>query len=230
MKRSLESARYFANRLKIFGQGKIFCLIGTSTAGKTSIIQQLKKNDPQWIELGFDLEADLYVADVLKTYMRAHYDIIVQAIDHSNIAKAVFCDQVILKENIPLPTIERAQKALQEVRGVKAELDKRLGSNFVSDVESRVADRAIALSLDNQRVILDFFEMDFFIQHLMSAHFCAPVRLGLVYCPLNVLIERVLIRNQRAIKEGDKSNIRSPMNLMDQFVETYTARSLIAHK
>ncbi len=221
MRRSLESARYFENRLKLFGEGKIFCLIGTSTAGKTSIIQQLKKDDPQWIELGFNLEAQLYVADVLKTSMKAHYDEIAQAIDHNNIAKAIFCDQVILKENIPSAIVEKAYKTLEEVRRVKAELEKTWESNFSSIVELRVADKVIALSLDNQNVILDFFDMIFFIKHLMSNHFCAPVRLGLVYCPLNLLIERVLIRNQRAFKERDNSNIRFPMQLLFQFVDKY---------
>ena len=34
--------------------GRIFVLIGTSTAGKTSIIQELCK-DPEWHEMGIDL-------------------------------------------------------------------------------------------------------------------------------------------------------------------------------
>lgn len=221
MRSSLESAKYFANRLKLFGEGKIFCLIGTSTAGKTSIIQRLKEGSSEWRELGFDLEADLYVADEIKANMRAQYDEIIEAIDPSNVAIAVFCDQVKLKDNVPSSVVEKAYKALEEVKKARGEIVKKFGNNFGSAVESRVLDKAVSLSLKGQNVIFDFFDMDLFIQSLMGLHFCSPIRFGLVYCPLDQLVERVLIRNKRAHEEGDGSNIRPPMQLLFQFVDKY---------
>lgn len=218
MQKSLERAKYFQDRLKLFGEGKIYCLIGTSTAGKTSIIQSLKTSHPKWNELGLDLEVCSYIADLIKLHMKDEYDEILKAVDHDNIFIAVFCDQVIFKENVSSKTKEEATASIEAVKKMKRKIDDHFSSD---ETEVRVFDKAISLSLEGKDSIFDPFNMDLFIQHLMGMHFCAPVRIGLVYCPLKTLLQRCLTRNERAVKEGNRSNMRPPMMLLFQFVEKY---------
>ncbi len=61
-------------RISEIAQGKIFVLLGTSSAGKSSIITALRQIDQSWVEIGPDLACFSHLADEIKKAFSEDYE------------------------------------------------------------------------------------------------------------------------------------------------------------
>lgn len=117
-RRSLEADRYAAEHLRRYGEGKIFVLLGHSTAGKTSIIGQLRRDSPEWVESGMDMDFPSQDADELRRKAPALYERMARAMDHADIGRAVMGHAVAWKPGISKEIREDAQAALDDARKI----------------------------------------------------------------------------------------------------------------
>lgn len=116
LRRSLEADRYAAQHLRQYGEGKIFVLLGHSTAGKTSIIKQLRSEHSEWLESGCDINYPSQDADLVRARAPTLYTRMVLAMDHVAIGRAIDNDEPIWKTGISKEVQEDALLALEEAR------------------------------------------------------------------------------------------------------------------
>ena len=67
----------------IGNNGQIFVFLGTSSAGKSSVIKALKEADPSWVEMGPDLAGFYHMADSIKETFPLEYEKMAQGLDHT---------------------------------------------------------------------------------------------------------------------------------------------------
>ena len=115
-RRSLEADKYAAQHLRQYGEGKIFVLLGHSTAGKTSIIKQLRSESPEWGESGEDMDFPSQDADEVRTRAPALYERMARAMEHADIGRAVLTNTRLWKPGISKEIRDDAEAALDEAR------------------------------------------------------------------------------------------------------------------
>lgn len=224
LRRLLETDRYAIQHLR--DRGTIFVLIGTSTAGKTSVTRQLAKEAPGLVELGLDDYADLHVAemdaDLLRTHTPELYEAMAPAFAHAeDIAYAIFGDkEPKWKPGISKETLEKAQKALTAAKAIK----ESFPHVEMENVKARMMEEGMRLSSRGRPVIFDLWQpndADKFVQHMIDKQYYAPLKRGLAYCPFHVLAERVRKRNIDAMASGHPEDRRDPLIPLDQFPGFY---------
>jgi len=140
LRRSLEKERYAAQHLKQYGEGKIFVLLGHSTAGKTSIIKQLRREQPEWIESGQDIHFPSQDADLVRSRAPELYERMAPAMEHVDIGHAVMGDVVLWKPGISKAVQADAQAALEEARKMGLDTPSR-DADIVKDMEPELYKR-----------------------------------------------------------------------------------------
>ncbi len=220
-KSDFESEKYAAKHLKQYGEGHIFILLGTSTAGKTSIMHQLMEEVPNTVGTSMDEYGPAYDADLIRENAPELYAKMALAMEHSDIAHAVFAskeDAVLWKENTSAEVLQNAQDALVQARK-QADSFPRVP---FAVVESHMLDHIISESTKGKNVIFDIFDSNLFLERMLQKNFYAPLKRGLVYCPFHVLSERVLQRNTKALSVGgNPEDWRSPIQPLMEFIQFY---------
>jgi phage gp36-like protein len=117
LRRSLESNRYATQHLHQYGEGKIFVLLGNSTAGKTSIVRQLMRDALEFTESGMDMDFPLQDAAAIQEKAPELYGRMARAMEPKFISFAVMWgDEPHWKSGVTEAQLKDAQDALQEVR------------------------------------------------------------------------------------------------------------------
>ena len=206
------------------GLGRIFVLIGTSTAGKTSIIQELCK-DPEWHEMGIDLTLFSAIAKHIKDcklgdyqLLADDYALLAEAIEDIDIANAVLVNTVKYKDNIPQAVKKKADEALVRIKERK---DQIMKSFDPKDLETEMHDAVIEKFKEGKHVIFDYWSPEPFLEYIQKNNIILPVNIGLAYCSFQILLDRVKERNINALKNNDEANWRSPLNPLKHFTNLY---------
>ncbi len=153
-------------------QGKIILIDGTSTSGKTSIVNELVKILHEPYE---KVAIDDFVIEVIMQQKKL------------NLPKAQF--------------IERIWNA----------------SDKMFDKINQLAKQGINICIDT---VLSGIEGEKELLHGLSRLNGLNTKMILVYCPLNILAQRVFQRNEQAIRENNLENIRSLIDVV-RFADIY---------
>lgn len=161
--------------------GHVFVLIGTSTAGKTSIIGKLCQ-DPTWHERGIDLALYYAIAKVIKDAEPDDYHLLDAAIETVDIANAVETSTIKYKENIDQKTKEVADEALKRIKGkrdqILSEFDRIMKFPEQNIAAKQMYNAIIEMSHEGSDVIFDHWEPESFLKHLEQNLIKIPVTIG----------------------------------------------------
>jgi hypothetical protein len=226
MARSLKSHFADFNAFHSFGKGDIVVLVGTSTAGKSSIIRGLRKLEPDRLEDGGDIRCDHEWAKGLAKAFPREFKIAAQALNFAEIVHAVHCGSRQWKKGVPKQIKEAAEEAIQTI---KKALDEAQSSKEEAvdlppfeEVIHNMYDTAISASLQGRKIIFDLLHAEEFAQHMLMRNFHAPMRVVLTYCPFSTLSARMEKRNRDAVESGDLENQRVGTFPLMQFGQLYT--------
>lgn len=198
--RSLKSQ--FADRelLHPFGQREVVILVGTSTAGKSSVIEAYKSIRSEVAEAGIDKSIrTLIIQQIRQQYpeeLRLLEATLVPSKDKVAILDAIFEPDTpsrYIKDLDPQKKLESqvAAKTIQKGVNIKIEQDA---------IESLLLEDIIKNASEGKQTILDVLEIDGIYQKCINEHFQVPTRVALVYCPFHVLSERMESRNRMAME------------------------------
>lgn len=281
--RALDANIYASEHLRAYGKGKIFILLGTSTAGKTSIIKELMSKNPRWNESGLDMYFPLIDAKIVqkrapvlyaklaasmepkyignavmgdKPHFKPNstkeeqaaaeaalkeidkmgwfdlpakdadniqkaepelYKIVAQAMEHRDIALTIFGERTEKWKQIPT---DAQKKALKVLRGKKATIPFAQ-KEFFEEHERIMAKDAIESAVRGQDIILDTWMPEAFLNHMIETNNFVFLKIGLVYCPLTVLAERIRKRNSHALKSGNDEDYRAALMPFEQLSDFY---------
>lgn len=220
---------------KSHGEGRMLCLLGTSTAGKTSIVQSVRKIDPSFEEGGGDLAGFEYHADQIKKEFSSEYAEMAKGLPHSEIGhllgevsfrkrKNMDCSLDAIKgafawkRNAPMAKILKVAKSVAE-RG--EHLDKIMHAPDMGyKVHEYMLSKIFNNSASGKDIIFDIM-IDDLLVGLEKNNYSAPIKIALVFCPFLKLAERVMTRNKNAIQRGDYGDIRPPLLPLIQYSEIF---------
>ena len=216
------------NHFHQYGMGDIIVLVGTSTAGKTSIIQAIKRLESDRLEDGGDLRCLAIDLKVMTKYNPNEIEILSKLMKTPlDIPKAVGSKERSWKPGITSQEKIEAEEAIQRI--------KKTGDAFSSkekedidgsfrNMELEMFDDAFEHSRRGGNIIFDVLNIDVLARHLLTRNFNGPIRAVLTYCPFHVLSSRMEKRNKEAVESGDLSNQRIGEFPLMQFSEIYTQK------
>jgi hypothetical protein len=216
------------NHFRQYGMGDIVVLVGTSTAGKTSIIKALQQLESDRLEDGGDLRCDVIDLKVMTKYNPNEIEILRRVMKTPlDIPKAVGSIERSWKTGITSQEKIEAEEAIQKIKergeAFSSKEKEELNSLF-QNRELEMFDDAFEHSRRGGNVIFDVLNIDILAQHLLMRNFDGPLRAVLTYCPFHVLSSRMEKRNKEAVESGELSNQRIGEFPLMQFSEIYTQK------
>lgn len=211
-----------------YGMGDIVVLVGTSTAGKTSIIQALKKLESDRVEDGGDLRGLAIDLKNIKKHSHEEVKILEKVFKEPfDIAKAVFSPERAWKADISSQEKTEAEAAIERIRlkrGSFSVQEQEEDRASYENLELEMFDDAFEYSRRGGKMIFDVLSIDTLAKHVIARNFDGPLRVVLTYCPFHILSSRMEKRNQEAQESGEFSNQRIGAFPLGQFGEIYSQR------
>lgn len=204
------------------GMGNIIVLVGTSTAGKTSIIKALKKFDPARVEDGGDIRANKLELKIIKQYCPEDYAILKKALKKSlDIPNAVHSKERSWKPGVSAAEILKAEEAIERIR---KNLDTPEMQKPFENMEQEMFDHAFDYCRRGGKIVFDVLNIDALAGHILMRNFKGPMTIVLTFCPLKELSSRMEKRNAEAEASGELGNQRVGAFPLEQFSELFTQK------
>ncbi len=206
-------------------KGEVVLLVGTSTAGKTSIIQALKKLDPDVVEDGGDLRSYAISLSMAEKINPDEVEILKGALkEQVDISKAIDSKERNWKEGVAQEDKKGAEEAIKRIQTKWKSLSKEeledLEAPFRT-LELKMITDAYNFSGRGGKIIFDLLNIDAFFKERILNSFDGPLKVVLAYCPFHVLSSRMEKRSREAAESGEFSNQRIGAFPLIQFSELY---------
>lgn len=186
--------------------GKIFLFTGSSTAGKSSIINLFSK-DTGAVPLGLD---EYVITFFQKQYPR-EYKILTKVVDRTEVLEPIFTGK--LPENASGTVSERkeAEMCIDNLRADGFTPPRFFEKELFPDHFKTILETAKGGST----VVLDTTQTELFFEFLSENRYSEKVTHFIIYLPVEKLVERVKERNQ------DPKNYRSIGGVLHDFIRLY---------
>lgn len=183
------------------GKAEITILVGTSSAGKSSIIKATKERIPDRFAHGFDLAGAKALLQFVKT--GKEYDVFQRVLesaeDEMHIVNAIFLGLFSFK-----PNISDAEQKI--VRALAIEVCQMFDKKFPGpEIDKFMLEDVLA---SGKSSILDVMEIDSIYKEVIRRDVQSQVKTALVYCPFKDLSERIDERNRLALEKKQYHEIR----------------------
>lgn len=198
------------SRFVMYGKAPITILTGTSTAGKTTLLNLFRKFYPKFVDYSIDLFCDKAVAKTIKKFHEVEYFRIAKVLETKSMIQFILGDNV---EEIP-------NNILNDLLLLKSIYVKGIPRNERSYFKSKIYRLPFKIWKESQNgspVIMDFKFLNLFE---MFWNLKASFTLVWVFCPLKTLSDRLKIRNLLAEQDKKLSNKRSSVALLE-YAELY---------
>lgn len=211
-----------------YGMGDVVVLVGTSTAGKTSIIKALQQLESTRVEDGVDLRCNLTFLNLMNKFHPHEIEILSRLMKNRlDIAKVIGSKERSWKTDITSLEEREGEEAIQRIKETadaffskgKEEIDR-----VFQNIELEMFDDAFEHSRRGGNIIFDVLMIDALSKHLLTRQFNGPIRIALTYCPFYLLSSRMEKRNKEAVESGEFSNQRIGEFPLMQFSEIYTRK------
>jgi len=211
-----------------YGMGDLVVLVGTSTAGKTSIIRALKELESNRIEDGVDLRFFATALKIIIQYNPNEVEILRKVMKTPfDIPHAVHIDQRSWKTGISIEDKMEAEKAIKQIQKTHASFSEKEFENIDNlnrNIELEMFDDVLESTRRGKNIIFDVLNTDALAKHILMRNFNGPMRVVLTYCPFKVLSSRMERRNTEAVASGELHNQRIGDFPLRQFSEVYTKK------
>lgn len=200
----------------VFSQQRVLFIYGTSCSGKTSVLNKLPSIDPNWKIVDGDVITKACLLDELKCSFAQEYSHIECSIEPINIFTAIKYNLVVWKSNVT--DIEK-----KNVINLMSKIREYLNNvSFQKSFYEKVGHKAENLINDflkaGYNVAIDtWFINDHQINTLKKSYSVLRV---LLYCPFNILVNRLIERNNIGYP-NNVENIRYFRHFLINFLERY---------
>ncbi len=216
------------NHFRQYGMGDIVVLVGTSTAGKTSIIKALKHLESDRHEDGIDLRGLAIDLKAMSKYNKNEIGILIKLMNTPlDVPKAIGSRERSWKTGISSQEKLEAEEAIQRIKKTGDSFSTKekedVDSTF-QNMELEMFDDAFEYSRRGGNIIFDVLNIDVLAKHVLMRNFEGPMRVVLTYCPFHVLSSRMEQRNKEAVESGELSNQRIGEFPLMQFSQIYSQK------
>lgn len=198
--------------------GDVVILVGSSTAGKSSIIKELLRQKKDMVEQGIDLAALAIDLKYLQTNHAQEMAFLQSAVLHTEeLEKTPFLLLHYIFDGVT-PLLRDGVDPAQ-FRIVCQELKKSRAEFPMPSLLTVLMDDVLAQAKSGRCLVFDLLEVQDIFNHAISKH--PSLKIALVYCPFQTLAQRVVVRNAEAVQSKDPFNIRPGVFPLEQFAELF---------
>lgn len=212
--------RYFHR----YSMGDVVVLVGTSTAGKTSIIKALRQIEPDRIEDGDDLRTDAINLEYFKKRCPDEVAMLEKVMEPSDIPRAVFSPDRPWKKSVSCSEKIAAEEVIQRIKKMADSVPEAEIHALFRNMKPQMFDEAFERSRRGGSIIFDVLNVNAVANHALMRNFNGPMRIVLVYCPFYMLSSRMEKRNREAEERGNLMNQRMGEFPLVQFSQIYTQK------
>jgi hypothetical protein len=217
--------------------GEVIVLVGNSTTGKTSIINELIKHkqgmipdgiDFAWTKVPLNYLNKFHTTDMtfLKNVIKPTKDdienpsYILNYIDPPGGRKP----ELNFKEGVPSSDKKKCQQTIERLsKALYRALPGENSEEYANSIVTRMMDDVILEAKQGRSVALDILQVhEIALKKLLNK--LPDVKLALVYIPFQKLAERVIRRNNEALKD-DLENARPGVFPLEQFTKLFRPRN-----
>lgn len=196
---------------------------GTSSVGKSSIIAGMRASIPELEELG----ADLLGYQIALKYIKDHHpetyaflhSVLVAKSNNMHILDAVSGGVFHFKATATALEREEADRKAREISGEVARAVRLPGE----EIDHIMLDKAMSYAADKSPVIFDILNIERVFGHTLGK---MPMRVALVYCPIDTLVARIQNRNRSAFESQELSEVRLGESPLVQLGEIFRPKVL----
>lgn len=204
--------------------GDIVVLVGTSTAGKTSIIKALRQMESDRFEDGVDLRCDAAFLEYFRKQCPDEVAMLEKVIDPLDIPKAVLSPDRPWKKGISGSEKMNAESLIQRIKKVLDSAPEEEIHALFQNMVPQMFDEAFERSRRGGSIIFDVLNVEALASHALMRNFDGPMRMVLVYCPFYMLSSRMEKRNKEAEESGNLMNQRMGEFPLVQFSQIYAQK------
>lgn len=184
--------------------GTVTVLVGTSTAGKTSIVEALKQANSNLIEDGLDLRE---VSTFLKLFKKHSPDAVTalaEKMELLSIYEAVFTQKRSWKPATSDSEKIDAESDIQKIKKTFDSLPNKEINALFENMEFEMFDKAFERSYQGLSSVFDIVRIDNFVRHRMMKTSTCPLKVAIfvinesVYFPLRNLASCIRKRNRKS--------------------------------
>lgn len=204
--------------------GEVVVLVGTSTAGKSTIISELLKQKPGMVEHG----GDLAMVNIPLAYLKKEHPedmaylrrVIEPTKKDSSYSFDYILDYVCsgrkpnFKEGIPSEEQSRYESVIKKLQ------ESVFKAIPPENINSLMMDEILIASKRGDPVVFDILNVNDVAQHALGMEH-PSIKLALVYVPFQTLAERVIIRNNEAVAAHKFEDVRPGLFPLEQFTELF---------
>ena len=205
-------------RFHKFTHGEVIYVYGTSTVGKSTFTKVLSKFLGHTLVSTRDLKAQ-YMTKIITEIFPEEYSYVSKFIS-SDIILAYLSNSI---NTVPEELLKNknSSEAIKKLEIIKHN-DKLIMKRYHPIEQLHyIFDHLFILSGKNINVIFDNLDVLDFLQYISLNNIHCPLHLLLMYCPPDVLLERVIKRNELAMQR-DVMDKRSLMRPLEGFLDIYT--------
>lgn len=210
------------NLLHRYGRAPIIILIGTSTAGKSTVIEPIKAKYPRLKDYSVDIMCYRSQADIIQRYLPQTYDALRSVLGHEKIVPVALGDEVKFTDSGAQDAADLLRNIWNRTGADPVGFDRIGFEKALIDMWDQNNEGLIYDSMMGIPVILDTVKYSH-LQSLYGSTFFAETHIMITFCPLAELSNRLTGRNEAAKANGESSNIRSG-SALKQFAELYRPR------
>lgn len=207
-----------STRFQRFGRGEIILLYGTSSAGKTSICNHLRRDYPTWSFESLDKSIDMHLVMLLQRLFPKEFRRIARTFANDDIISVIFEGKGHFRKSATSTMQKKASDACLYIKDQGELID---GSFCLQKVKDEMYEKAFLRSQLGQPVVIDTTGFQEFITYKEQCLFNCPIRYVLVHCPFSKISERTAKRNTEAELRGDTSNARYGTHPFFQFAKLF---------
>lgn len=207
----------FLSYKKNENKGKMIILLGTSTSGKSTIINTISTVDPDILNFSIDLCFENKKADIIKTIDFDNYQTLISVLKHSEIAKIIETnDKIKYQPNVTNLQKLQVERAIAHLR----EKIRKIDNLMPNDMFEMIFRNIVIAANNGDTLICDVVYPDVLYRYLFNKIVYGSVCIVLVYCPLLELSNRLSNRNHYAHISQKPSEFRRSFPLF-QYIKLY---------
>jgi len=207
------------NRFQRYGKAPITILLGTSTAGKTALINSIRMTHPTIKDYSGDLRFYINGGYVIKYFFPEEYETLNTVVPHEEIFKVCSGDKIKPGNYLP-EQLDLAKNALQKLEDEFEFDDENFDWTSWRDKE---AEQLILDSMKGAPIILDHVCL-WGIPQIFSRNFYANLNIVITFCPLQEVSKRLKRRNEEAEQFQQPTNVREVDGPLWNFTDLYKKR------
>lgn len=207
-----------------FGKGHIFILVGSSSTGKSTFIQNFIEKHRNTEVQGIDQQSFKMAIDFIKSRYPGEVSFLNEVLenreDDLHLLHAALWESYFFKKEV----LEDEKIKTREILKKLADLLRKNIWGVPLRRECLLLEKVFLDSQNGISTILDLLTVETIFHSQIRNHFLGPINLALVYCPLDLLVDRIKERNKKAIESKEYHEIRKGLFPLFQFAHHFEAK------